>query len=171
VDGDGCTEYAAWCRDGTYLEGAWAPGETFATYENADGLDAGEACCVCGGGSLEPETAPSRAPTHAPIHQPTFQPTRQPTAAPTAATYTQLAGPVCSPANHVLAQKQLWGSGRTFDQCKNRCTKTSPDCNFFLFQTDNGFCRLFVTCDEAGRVDPSKGGASYQRDHVVRGLD
>lgn len=165
-DGDGCNEYSAWCEDGTYKEGAWAPGETFADYADENGVDAGDACCVCGGGSLEPVTAPpttAQPTTATPTTQAptTAAPT---TAAPTAATYTKIDDTrVCSTTNHALAERQLWGSDRTFDQCAKRCSG-SRNCNYFLYQPGNGFCRLFVDCGANGRVAPSQGGQAYKRD-------
>eukprot|EP00038_Savillea_parva_P007949 m.173501 g.173501 ORF g.173501 m.173501 type:complete len:811 (+) comp13703_c0_seq1:55-2487(+) len=169
-DGDTCETYAQWCQDGTYLPGAWAQGETFETYTNSDGVHAGMACCICGGGSESSINFPTDSPTPAPA---TAAPTFQPTAAPaTSAPVTQPPSPsgfapmdsenVCSPWNHQLANKQLWGSGRTYQECEDKCRSTDT-CRFMLYQPGNGFCRLFSNCDENGRVPASWGGTVYQR--------
>lgn len=62
--GDGCAAYEAekWCQNGGYGPAWGSSGDTFADYA-ANGLNSGEACCVCGGGSANFMTEAPK-PTH-----------------------------------------------------------------------------------------------------------
>jgi hypothetical protein len=52
-DSYSCADYASsmYCEDGNYGSGWGLSYGTFADYSDADGVDASQACCACGGGT------------------------------------------------------------------------------------------------------------------------
>lgn len=64
ADGDGCTQYAdnLYCENGG-TGSRWQPEEDFSMYVPVDAPDAGDVCCVCGGGSA------GNAPTEPPAEE------------------------------------------------------------------------------------------------------
>ena len=124
---DPCSSYETWELDPdeySYLDDIdeWTTcSRSYLCPNSETSIDAEEACCICGGGTVdespndepaepdEPTASPTPSPTEEPTPSPTKEPTSSPTKSPTAAP-TVSSAPTISPAPSLMMGKGAKGT-------------------------------------------------------------